>query len=247
MEHLSTWTLDGLELGILDGDALAAAHAHIAACPRCAQDLAELRSSRGKFDTEVFARTLPSLEKKRSPRRWYWILGAPALVAAAAAALVLVPRATNKDGSDIIAKGSPVCEVFARRQDRVFAVQDGAALAPGDEIRFVVQPAGYRHVLVASVDSAAVASVYAPFGARSSLQLASATDRAELPGSVRLDATPGPERIYCLFSKRPIDAAPVLARLREMGAAGPATLRAGPVVTLPSMVVLSALVEKVVP
>jgi hypothetical protein len=247
MEHLSTWTLDGMELGILGGDALAAAQAHIAACPRCAQDLAELRSSRGKFEAEIFARTLPSLEKKRSRRRWYWILGAPALAAAAATAVVLVPRATDEGGPDVIAKGGPVCEVFARRQDRVFAVQDGAALAPGDEIRFVVQPAGYQHVMVASVDAAAVASVYAPFGARSSLRLASATDRAELPGSVRLDSTPGPERIYCLFSRRPIDAMPVLARLREMGAAGPATLRAGPVVTIPSVVVLSALVEKVVP
>ena len=246
MEHLSTWTLDGMELGILGGDALAAAQAHIAACPRCAQDLAELRSSRGKFETEVFARTLPSLEK-RSRRRWYWILGAPALAAAAATAVVLVPRATDEGGPDVIAKGGPVCEVFARRQDRVFAVQDGAALAPGDEIRFVVQPAGYQHVMVASVDAAAVASVYAPFGARSSLRLASATDRAALPGSVRLDATPGPERIDCLFSRRPIDAMPVLARLREMGAAGPAALRAGPVVTIPSVVVLSALLEKVVP
>jgi hypothetical protein len=247
MEHLSAWTLDGLELGFLDGDDLAAARAHIAGCPRCARDFAELRSARGKFEADVFARTLPAVEKKRSRRRWYWLLCAPALAAAAAIALVLVPRTTDETGPDLVAKGGPICEVFARRQDRVFAVQDGAALAPGDEIRFVVQPAGHRHVLVASVDAAGVASVYAPFGAQRSLRLRSLTDRAELPGSVRLDATPGPERIYCLFSRRPIEAQPVLARLREMGAAGPAMLRAAPVVAIPSVVVLSALVEKVVP
>jgi hypothetical protein len=247
MEHLSTWTLDGLELGILDVDAVAAARAHLAACPRCAQELAELRMARGKFEADVFARTLPAVEKKRSRRRWYWVLFAPGLAAVAVIAVVLVPRTSEESGPDLVAKGGPVCEVFARRQDRVFAVQDGAALAPGDEIRFVVQPAGYRNVLVASVDAAGVASVYAPFGASSSLRLASATDRAELPGSVRLDATPGPERIYCLFSRRPIDASQVLDRLRAMADAGPATLRAGPVVAIPSVIVLSALVEKVVP
>jgi hypothetical protein len=153
-----------------------------------------------------------------------------------------------RPATDVTVKGGrPACEVFARRAGRIFAVKDGSALTPGDEIRFVVRPAGYRHVLVASVDAAAVATVYAPYGAERSLRLPSATDRAELPGSVRLDTTPGPERLYCLFSQRPIDAAPVLAWLRQIGAGGAEALRNPSAPAFPSMVAVSALVEKVVP
>jgi hypothetical protein len=151
-----------------------------------------------------------------------------------------------RPGSDVTPKGSPSCDIFARRGDRVFAVKDGSSLLAGDEIRFIVRPAGYPHVLVASIDAAAVATIYAPYGARRSVKLASATDRAELPGSVRLDSTPGPERLYCLFSQRTIDAAPVLGWLRKVGSGGPDALRNPSIPPLPAIVAVSSLVEKVV-
>jgi hypothetical protein len=242
MDHLSSLTLDLLELGQLDAASSASAREHLNQCTRCAGDLAVLRDSRARFEADVFARTLPRVERRRSHRLWYWILS-PALIAAAAGVVV-----GARPVSDVTAKGGrPACEVFARRSGRIFVVKDGSALTPGDEIRFVVRPAGYRHVLVASVDSAAVATIYAPYGAERSLQLASATDRAELPGSVRLDTTPGPERLYCLFSQRPIDAAPVLVWLRQIGAGGAEALRNPKAPALSSVVAVSALVEKVVP
>jgi hypothetical protein len=242
MDHLSSLTLDALELGCLDLASVQIAREHLGSCARCTSDLSVLRDSRARFDADVFARTLPVLERRRARRRWYW-LAAPALAAAAFAVVLLV-----QPSPDVTAKGGrPSCEVFARRSGRIFLVKDGSALTPGDEIRFVVRPAGYRHVLVASVDSAAVTTVYAPYGEKKSLKLPSSTDRAELPGSVRLDATPGPERLYCLFSQRPIDAEPVLASLRQIGSGGPDVLRNPPALTLPSVVAISALVEKVVP
>ncbi len=243
MDHLSSLTLDALELGCLDLAAVQSAREHLGSCARCTSDLSVLRDSRARFDAEVFARTLPALERRRRAWRWWYWLAAPALAVAAFAVVVVA-----QPSSDVTAKGGrPSCEVFARRSGRVFLVQDGSALTPGDEIRFVVRPAGYQHVLVASVDSAAVTSVYAPYGEMRSLRLSSSTDRAELPGSVRLDATPGPERLYCLFSQRPIDAAAVLASLRQIGSGGPGLLRNPPALNLPSVVAISALVEKVVP
>jgi anti-sigma factor RsiW len=242
MDHLSALTLDALELGSLDAASSQRARDHLATCARCAADLATLRESRARFDATVFARTLPALGRRQARRRWYWLLSAPALAGVAVAVLLAV-----RPGSDLTAKGGPTCEVFARRGARVFAVKDGSALAPGDEIRFVVRPAGYRHVLVGSVDAAAVATIYAPYSGKQSLSLASPTDRAELPGSIRLDTTAGPERLYCLFSKKPIEAAPVLGWLRKVGTGGPAAVRNPPAAEFPSVVAVSALLEKVVP
>jgi hypothetical protein len=241
MDHLSALTLDALELGSLDAASCERARDHLATCARCAEDLETLRESRARFDATVFARTLPALGRRQSRRHWYWLLS-PALAGVAVAVLFAV-----RPGSDVTAKGGPTCEVFARRGSRVFAVKDGSALAPGDEIRFVVRPAGYRHVLVGSVDAAAVATIYAPYSGKESLSLASPTDRAELPGSIRLDTTAGPERLYCLFSKKPIEAAPVLRWLRKVGTAGPGAVRNPPAAEFPSVVAVSALLEKVVP
>lgn len=242
MEHLSPMTLDAVDLGCLTADAAVLAQGHLQACERCTGELSALRASKRRFESTVFARTLPAVERRRKRGRWLLML-APALAAVPLALVVLVAR----PGPEIIAKGGPLCEVYARRGARVFTVKDGSALAPGDEIRFVVRPAGYRHVLVASVDAAAAASIYAPFGAVHSLELASGVDRAELPGSVRLDSTPGPERLYCLFSRGPIDAEPVLSWLRLVGQGGPSSIRSPPTPNLPQVIAVSALVEKVVP
>src|SRR5437899_9751096 len=110
MDHLSSLTLDVLELGHLDAASSEVVREHLASCGRCSGDLAVLRESRAKFDADVFARTLPALERRRSRRRWYWLF-APALTAAAVGVLVVARPAT-----DVTVKGGrPTCEVFARR------------------------------------------------------------------------------------------------------------------------------------
>src|SRR5712671_6686424 len=142
MDHLSSLTLDALELGNLDPASTELVREHLGACPRCSGDLDVLRESRANFERDVFARTLPAVARRRARRRWYWLF-APALTAAAAGVLLVAWPA-----ADLRVKGGrPTCEVFARRSGRIFTVKDGSALIPGDEIRFVVRPAGYQHVL----------------------------------------------------------------------------------------------------
>src|SRR4051812_18064138 len=148
MDHLSSLELDALELR--QEEPGAAAREHLASCPRCAGNLAELRASRAKFEGEVFARTLAAVERRGARRwRWFWRLS-PALVAAA----IGVSLVAQQDREFTAKGGSPACEVFAYRAGKVFTVKDGSAVTPGDEIRFVVRPAGHRHVLVASIDAA---------------------------------------------------------------------------------------------
>src|SRR6185295_9274444 len=87
--------------------------------------------------------------------RWSRLL-VPALAAAVAAVVaicVLRPRGAwlaepggEPELAELAIKGSAGWQVFANRDDQVFAVHDGARLAPGDRIRFAVNPAGARYL-----------------------------------------------------------------------------------------------------
>src|SRR5262249_40617445 len=79
------------------------------------------------------------------------------------------------------------------------------------------------YLLVCSVDGAGKASVYFPFGGSESGTI-ELRNRVELPGSVILDDAPGPERVFALFSAKPLVAADALAALRAIGKAA-ATIR----------------------
>ncbi|HEX6277966.1 MAG TPA: hypothetical protein VFZ53_33210, partial [Polyangiaceae bacterium] len=145
----------------------------------------------------------------------------------------------------IQAKGGPGLSLVVRRNDRPLGPSDAPAeLRAGDELRFVVLPAVPRaHLLIASIDGAGKANVYFPFqGERSGT-----VERAgpwKVPGSVILDATPGPERIFALFSNTPIDARAVRKRLSDIGAAGWNGVRTTTRLELPSVEEYSVLIEK---
>ena len=111
------------------------------------------------------------------------------------------PRAAR---DDLGIKGDATWQVFANRDNKTFAVHDGAELAAGDRIRFIVTPNRARYIIVASVDGSGAATIYYPYNG---IQSAPAEGpRSELPGSIVLDAAPGPERLYALFSDEPIAA-----------------------------------------
>jgi hypothetical protein len=121
--------------------------------------------------------------------------------------------------------GEPSLRAFARRMQHVFPVQDGMDLHPGDEVRFVVDSPRLQFLLLASVDGAGRVNVYFPYDGSQSGVIAIGKP-TELPGSIVLDSAPGPERVFALYSNRPLlrtDLEPVLKRL---GASGPQAIRA---------------------
>jgi hypothetical protein len=128
----------------------------------------------------------------------------------------------------------------------VFPVSPGEPLRPGDQIRFVLERVRYRYVLIASVDGAGRASIYVPYEGSASLDIG-AGDRVEIPGSIVVDDTPGPERLFALVSARPIDAAGVRAALANVGAGGPSAIRGTRRVDVGADDQVSMLLEKVVP
>jgi hypothetical protein len=213
--HLSAFALDALALGT----ETAGAREHLAACPRCRADFEAAATLREHFTAHVLVRTLPVRR-----RRFAWPLFALPALAVAIALLVIVRPSSHRAEPELAIKGDAAWQVFANRDGQTFAVHDGARLAQGDRIRFAVIPDGARYLLVASIDGAGAATIYFPYDGIESALLP-AGDRVELPGSIVLDAAPGPERVFALFSDEPIAAAAVAERLRALGADGPDAIR----------------------
>jgi hypothetical protein len=225
--HPSSLVIDALAAGKLAGDDAAGARTHIDGCARCRADLAAAQAACVQFTEHVLPRTIGAIAR---PRRRWWAF-APAVLVPALAVIALVmwqrrgdtPTVVDAGGGAIRMKGGMVFQMFANRGGEVIAVHDGARLAPGDAIRFVVGSGGPAFLLVASIDGAGSATVYYPYGGDRSG--AATPEPSELPGSIVLDAAPGPERVFALVSTEPLDAAMVKQALLAIGARGPTAIR----------------------
>jgi hypothetical protein len=191
--------------------------------------MAEALEARDYFASHVFERTLPAVTRRALTGRWKaWIVPL-ALAPALAVALVLavpgrlgLPVPSGHDAYGI--KGAATLRVFALRDGAVSQVSSGEALAAGDQLRFQIEPAGARYVLIVSVDAQGTVGVYLPFeGTESAVVDGGGTFLS--PDSVILDATPGPERVFALFSAKPIRVDTVAPLLETLGRAGPVAIR----------------------
>lgn len=228
--HLSASTIDALALeGALDAATQEAAEAHLRSCSKCNAEASAGRALRDRFATDVFPRTVESVVRKSALQKRGRVLrlglqvAVPTLALAAAVTLLLrsspAPSSKPADRDYLAVKGSAAMQIVARRGGHSIDVHDGVVLAPEDQIRFMVEPAGLPYLLVVSIDGAGAASVYYPYDGRESARLSS-VGKFEVPGSIVLDRAPGPERIYALLSEEPIAASDVLPALRAIGARG---------------------------
>jgi hypothetical protein len=247
-EHVSQMTIDGLAARLLSDAETATARAHVASCTRCRGDLETAEAACATFTREVLPRTLDRLAPRRAAP---WRILAPAFAVSGLATVLLVvwfvrraPVPPTAD-DDLRMKGALTFQVFASRGDQVFAVRDATRLAAGDKIRFVVGAGEARYVLVASIDGAGHATIYHPYGgARSAPAPVQPTD---LPGSIVLDAAPGPERVFALVSREPLAAGDVARTLEALGERGAAAIRATPTLDLPGVTQASVVFEKAAP
>lgn len=240
--HVSAFMLDAVALGAVDARTEERIRIHLASCAECHREEQAAAELRALFAIRVLPRGLRAPAERRAHRwgRWPW-LAVPAL----AVAVLLVGLWPRPEPPELAIKGDATLEVFAHRDGQTFVVQDGTELVAGDRIRFVVLPAGSGYVLVASVDGGGAATIYYPYGADHSAPIEG--DRVELDGSIELDAAPGPERIYALLSDRPLDAALVIARLREVAAGGERAIREARTLDLPVRAQPSLAFEKAQP
>ncbi len=234
--HLSAFAVDALASGgsgalptALPTAEHEAAERHLEGCARCSADVAAVRALHAKFTADVLPRTLPSVRaqvasiRRLATVRWIGI-GAASVAAAAAIALAFhfqAPPPTPKLPEEpyLAIKGSAGLKIVAQHAGTQLEVVDGVKLAKGDAIRFVVDPNGLPYLLVASVDGDGQVTVYFPAGGKESGRVEDG-HKVELPGSIVLDDARGPERVFALYSKEPIAAAPVTTALRALGAGG---------------------------
>ena len=222
--HLSSETIDLLLMSALTGDRQTEAKAHLDGCQLCQKRWSELNEDKARFEQFVFPRTLAKLEARlaapslidRLREGWKMLVPAAAGVVAASLAMAVwvggKDRTQTEDDVYIGIKGQASLEVVASRPETgQFPVKPGSVLKPKDKIRFVVNTAGSKYLLIASRDGAGAFTVYHPYGAAQSAQVAG--NRVELPTTIELDEVTGNERLVAVFSDAPVAADAVKAAI----------------------------------
>ena len=194
----------------------AASEAHLQSCVACqarrsARDgrrpLAEFRVELGGAHLDANLGAAPDGAASRSLRGAVRrTLGAA--VASLVGLIVLRREQTGPDrliGRDSTPKGIALAEIVCRRGDWTFALRSGDEVAAGDALRFRPLPSwpAARYIQVGSVDgTGAYAPFYPPSGEGISVVLPA--PGSPLGGSIRLDAAPGPERLFIVLSATPL-------------------------------------------
>ena len=199
---------------------------HVASCGGCQERLEEMRLLTAEFRRFVYPATVEQVREAASPRRWLKTLltftPVPALAAAAALLLVVIPR---QPASDYVGtKGDPLSlTVFARTLDGSQPLPDGGRVPPGTALRFQVHPppAPCRLWLVSVDETSQVSRLYPTQGDEG----ADVTASGPLPGGAILDGRIGPERIFAICSPKPLPYRNVERAARVAAAGGAERVR----------------------
>ncbi|MEO8842562.1 MAG: DUF4384 domain-containing protein [Kofleriaceae bacterium] len=183
--------------------------------------LGELEQEHAAFlatvDLDAEVRRIEQREERYKPeaRRPFWLrwLVPIGTLAAAAAALVLFlqskkPATHTGDDDDFRTKGDDISLIIHGEAQPLLS---GDVITAGTKIRFEAQGSKPGFIAIVGIDGTQQTTVYYPYGASEATQLTS--DRM-LPGAIKLDATPGDETFYALFSTQPFSIDTVLPAIR---------------------------------
>jgi hypothetical protein len=168
-------------------------------------------------------KTMAKLEPERAPRAswWRWIFAGGALAAAAAAVLVFVGRrdVEGPTDDDIGIKGDSITLVVHAATDSAGTrmLASGDTIAPGTRIRFEVGAPKRGYVTVIGFDARGTTTVYYPFGGAQAA-VYDPTTGGLLPGAIAVDATPGAEKYFAVFSEQPFSVESVAPAVQGKGA-----------------------------
>jgi hypothetical protein len=186
--------------------------------------LAELRAEHEAFlrsvDVDMEVKRIQQRVARAAPEKkvwWRWLVPASALAAAAAILLVLMRRGDTPhkpDDDDLQVKGDDISLiVHLATPDGSRRLSNGDPVAPGDKIRFEVNAVKPGYIAVVGIDGSGALSVYHPGNGTGP---AAFDPHARLiPGAISLDATPGDEHFYAIYSATPFSFDTVFPALEE--------------------------------
>lgn len=196
--------------------------------------LAELRAEHEAFlrgiDIDNEVRRIQQRVVRAAPEKrawWRWLVPASALAAAAALALVLFRRGDTPAPSedDIQVKGEEIALlVHVATDSGSRRVSSGDEVMPGDRLRFEVNAPKPGYVAVVGIDGSGALTIYHPGNGTG--PIAFDPHARLLPGAIRLDATPGDERFFAIYSATPFAFDVVLPALEENRALPPGVSKA---------------------
>ena len=164
---------------------------------------------------------------EKRPAWWRWLVPAGALAAAATVALVVLRRGDTPQPvvDDLQVKGDEIAlVVHVATETGSRRVSSGDEVRPGDKLRFEINALKPGYVAVVGIDGSGTLSIYHPGNGTG--PIAFDPQARVLPGAIRLDATPGDERFFAIYSPTPFAFDTVLPALEENRALPPGVSKA---------------------
>jgi hypothetical protein len=181
---------------------------HLADCADCQTRRAQRAAAQADFErgaAALWTRIATQGRERRRRARW-WPPVVSLLAVAGAVVLWFGPRLVAPGGERYLGpKGRTPVEIVCRRGDAIFRLAPGDGVAPGDELRFRPLPvwSEARFIQIGSVDGTGRYTSFYPPG-RDAPSVRVPDDASALEGSIRLDAAPGPERLFVVLSPAPV-------------------------------------------
>src|SRR5450432_3862808 len=193
--------------------------------------LAELEAQSAAFmasvDVELEVRRIEQRIARIAPApkrpMWLrWIVPAGAVLAAAATLLLVFLSNKKADernpphDDDFQTKGDDISLVIHAAADSGDSskLATGDTIAPGVRLRFEVQGSKPGFIAVIGLDGSARTTIYYPYGATEAAPIGS---ERLLPHAVQIDATPGDEKFFAVFSTKPFAVATVMPAVTGVG------------------------------
>ena len=182
---------------------------HLDGCDVCKARLARMEKEGEDFRRFVLPATLDKVVEANTRRRWSlsaWAMAVPAMAAAAALAVVVMPKIGQRDEPDpdyIGVKGGLGLTVYTTTDRGATTIPDGGKVHPSAALRFKVRPGNLKscNLWLLSIDEAGQVSRIDPTQGEDGAHIAQPTP---LPGGAVLDGKTGLERLYAVCSPEPI-------------------------------------------
>jgi hypothetical protein len=198
---------------------------HLDGCEVCKARLLRMEKEGEDFRRFVLPATLDRVLEANARKRWSfngWMVAVPAMAAAAALAVIVLPRVTGREEPDpdyIGEKGGFGLVVYTSGAGGATTVPDGGKVNPSAALRFKVRPGNAKacNLWLLSIDESGQVSRIYPTQGEGGAHIAQTTP---LPGGAMLDGKTGLERLYAVCSPEPIAYGQVESAVRASVSSG---------------------------